>query len=505
MNFFLPSIFMKVSQYIPFNKRLSTHLAAWVLVITISLGLVFSALQVYLDYFNVRAEFDNTINQVLKTMEKPAAQAAYTMDAVLAYDVVMGLFKYEAIRKVALLDEIDNALAEEEKEALTSKINWFSSLFFERQRIYTVQLYANTYTENEEVFGSLKVTVDLHLLASGFLDRAMIVLLSTMAWNLILGALIFLLFQYLVNRPLNKVTSTLATIDPAHPHLTLNCPEHHQEDELGQLINTTNTLLNAIDTRVNEREVLLQRMEMARQAAEVANIAKSQFIAKMSHELRTPLNAIIGYSEMLQDEIDEMTEQEMIEDLTRIHGAGTHLLNMVNDILDISKIESGRMELNIEKVPVCDLIEEIFTIVEPRAEKNKNTLQFECPKTLDDFYTDATKLQQSLLNLLDNACKYTEAGNISFLTKKIIRDDRTWLIFQITDTGVGMSREQRDQVFVAFSQADDSSTRAYDGIGLGLSITKNLLDMLGGDISLETESGKGSTFIVHIPSLEPTE
>ncbi len=485
---------------IPLLKRLSFRLALWVTLIAVGIGMFFGFLQVYVDYFSVQTESDSTTQQVLKSLRKPAAQAVYHLDPLLADEVVEGLMKYEPIWKVELLDDNDESLAEGARERQPNSLRWLSTWFFGENRSYNVPLYVDT--ENGETrYGTLAVVVDTHAIASGFLARSAMVLLSDLARSLMLAAIMFLVFQYLVNRPLKKMVQQLLAINPDKPgQVQLPYPGKYPDDEFGLLVASTNDLLHSIDIKAQEREHLLSDMEIAKQAAENANVAKSQFIAKMSHELRTPLNAIIGYSDILQEELDEMEAHEVLNDLARIQSAGTHLLNMVNDILDIAKIETGSMELTLETYEVRAISKELEEIIRPRAEKNGNRLLCECPAELGSICTDMTKLRQSLLNLLDNACKYTENGTVRFNVQQQQEQEVNWFEFKITDTGVGMTPEQQLKIFEAFQQADNSSTRQYDGTGLGLTITRNLAQMLGGAIEVCSELGKGSEFTLRIPS-----
>jgi len=228
---------------------------------------------------------------------------------------------------------------------------------------------------------------------------------------------------------------------------------------------------------------------------EMASEHKSAFLASMSHELRTPLNAIIGYSEMLYETAQDEGQEEFLPDLAKIRDAGRHLLGLINDILDLSKIEAGKMDLYLEEVDLGALVEEVRSIVEPLAGVNANRVEIVCPAALGAFYTDRTKLKQSLLNLLSNASKFTHEGRV----RLEVRPAATEISFVVSDTGIGMTEEQQGKLFQAFSQADSSTTRRYGGTGLGLAITKHFCEMLGGRITVESASGQGSTFTITLP------
>jgi PAS domain S-box-containing protein len=238
----------------------------------------------------------------------------------------------------------------------------------------------------------------------------------------------------------------------------------------------------------------------ANEEAKAANSAKSQFLANMSHELRTPLNAIIGYSEILQEEAQDSGQLDSVPDLEKIKSAGKHLLTLINDVLDLSKIEAGKMDIFAESFVIKSVVDEVATTIKPSAGKNRNTIVVSCPDDIGSMHSDIVKVRQILLNLLSNATKFTEDGTISVSASRDKAADDATITFSITDTGIGMTPEQMAKLFEAFTQAEASTSRSYGGTGLGLALTRNFSRMLGGDVTLASERGKGSTFTVTLPA-----
>jgi signal transduction histidine kinase/CheY-like chemotaxis protein len=253
---------------------------------------------------------------------------------------------------------------------------------------------------------------------------------------------------------------------------------------------------------VTERRRAEEEAAKAKEAAENANKTKSMFLANMSHELRTPLNAILGYSEMLQEEaIEQNLAAGFSTDLEKINAAGKHLLSLINDILDLSKIEAGKMELLLESLDLVNLIEEVSSLIRPTVEKNANTLHIRHAPGLGMIRADQVKVRQALLNLLSNAVKFTRGGNITLEADRESMDGREWITFRITDTGIGLTADQMVKLFQDFAQADASTTRQFGGTGLGLALTRRFCQMMGGDVTVRSATGEGSVFTIKLPAI----
>jgi signal transduction histidine kinase len=300
----------------------------------------------------------------------------------------------------------------------------------------------------------------------------------------------------------------------------IRCIEQGAEDYLAKPLNQV--LLRARISASLERKRLrdqeqayLKQLQAEKEAAEMAHRAKSAFLANMSHELRTPLNAIMGYSEMLQEDLQAEGIVDHLADLQKIHASGKHLLHLIDSILDLAKIEAGKMDLHLEQFAISPLIDQIVKESHPVISAKGNRLQVCIPVLSAELYADPSKIRQILLNLLNNANKFMEAGTVVLAVEEhshsatsplpsprpaaLSADGVDWIAIKVSDTGIGMTPVQMEQVFHAFTQADDSTTRKYSGAGLGLTIARRFCQLMGGDILVESEVGKGSTFAVWLP------
>ncbi|MGO4394395.1 ATP-binding protein [Variovorax sp. M-6] len=272
-----------------------------------------------------------------------------------------------------------------------------------------------------------------------------------------------------------------------------------------QMLESQNLLIGEQNRHIETARALAEQervaADQAREAAEAANRAKSAFLANMSHELRTPLNAIIGYSELVAEEVAELGQPQLQPDLHKIRAAGQQLLELINNVLDLSKIEAGKLELLIEDVDLEDLIRDVLDIARPLIARNANVLEVSVEPALGAVRADGMKLRQVLLNLLSNAGKFTRDGLLSLEVRGAARDGLRWLEIAVSDSGIGMTAAQVERLFLPFSQADSTTTRRFGGTGLGLAISRRLCELMGGDIRVSSEEGKGSRFTVMLPVL----
>jgi signal transduction histidine kinase/DNA-binding response OmpR family regulator len=374
----------------------------------------------------------------------------------------------------------------------------------------------------EETVGFLYLKADLREKVYERLTRYVNIVLMVMLISCLAALLLASRLQLLIARPILELARLAKVVTDNKDYLVR--ARKGTEDEVGTLIDAFNEMLAVIQSRdaelqsandrlagynqnlerkVEERTAALaaasDEAERARVAAEAANRAKSVFLANMSHELRTPLNAIIGYSEMLQEDAADIVGQEFAGDLQKIHTAGKHLLGLINDVLDISKIEAGKMDLFLETFDLPGMIRDVVSTIQPLVMKNGNRLEVEVGERLESMRADATKVRQALFNLLSNACKFTEQGVIRLEVAHESGPGAGFYLFKVSDTGIGMTTEQIGRLFMAFSQADASTTRKYGGSGLGLVITRHFCRMMGGDIEVTSEPGQGTTFTVRLP------
>jgi len=388
--------------------------------------------------------------------------------------------------------------------------------FFDRRVVLCQPIF-----HNEERVGSIYLDFEL-----GELWRRIRQDCAVVAGTLVISGFIAFLIttwsQRFISKPILDLAQVANVVSEKSDYSVRAVKE--TEDEIGCLIGCFNGMLARIQRHDKVLREVNEQLASSQQLALAATEAKSQFLANMSHELRTPLNAIIGYSEMVQEELEEVGQVRFIPDLQKIHAAAKHQLSLINDILDLSKIEAGKMSLFLESFDIAQTVRDVVTTVQPLIAKNNNRLDVDCSEALGTLRADQTKVRQVLFNLLSNATKFTENGLIQLKASRTQADQpsgngqghallpgsppsdasltfnhQSCVTFAVHDTGIGMTREQLGRLFQAFTQAENSTTRKYGGTGLGHAISRKFCQMMGGDLTAVSELGKGSTFTARLP------
>jgi signal transduction histidine kinase len=498
---------MQILRDLSLSKKIKT-----IILVSTALALILSSSAfLWLAWHSLRDSMELDAIGLAKAVGDNATAALVFRDSTAAHEIILALAGDPRIIEAALWEKGGTRLAIYKSNSDSiSRIPLLiqpEAAFYENNSLVIVR----SIRLDKEQVGSIYLRMGLTSLRTLFTKIALIMAVITS------GMLLFTYFiasklQALVSQPVIDLARTVKSISD-NKNYDIRAPKTGR-DEVGDLIDGFNEMLEQIQHRDEalrrhshnlalrsaEVSAINEQLNIAIQKAEQANKTKSEFLAKMSHEFRTPLNAIIGYCELIKEETEEMEEPGFLPDLGKIHTSAKHLLALINDVLDISKIEAGKMEIVAETFKIQIVLDEVLSTVQELVKKNGNQLDLECADDLGMMTSDQLKLKQVLLNLLGNSGKFTKNGLIRMKVRRFGNHGAQWLLFQVKDTGIGISPEDQKKLFQAFSQADDSTSRKFGGTGLGLVITQRFVQMMGGTITVESSSGKGSTFEVRLPA-----
>jgi signal transduction histidine kinase len=464
-------------------------------------------------------EYRSTMRQDLLTEAQvvgaTSTAALVFSDEKIAQDILQSLSRRRAILSAGIYDGQDMLLAGYPPSATPApRLDQLTGL---SQTGSVIRVVWPTYLDRQKI-GTIVIESD----DREFKKRALHYLAILMGLTILSTTVAFLLssgLRKLITNPILQLKAAMEEVS-ASRNYSLRVPKK-SSDEIGELIDRFNsmifeieraeqelrTLNDSLEERVAERSQAAEeraqalaeserRLRQAKELAEQASHTKSAFLANMSHELRTPLNAIIGYSEMLEEEFEQKGETTFLRDVAKIQSAGRHLLSVISDILDLSKIEAGRVQIDPQHFDLSDVIADVVSTIEPIAAKNSNHVTISVPESILVF-SDQTRIRQVLMNLLSNACKFTQSGTVHISAR--YEQQSGSAIVEVRDTGVGIEASQVERIFEAFVQADASTTRKYGGTGLGLPISRRFCQLLGGDLVAASTPGKGSVFTMRIP------
>ncbi len=610
---------------IPLIERIAFRQAMWAVAAAFLLGVLFAAVQIYLDYKSLKLTQNDEVLQIVNTMKGPAAVAAFEYDDTLARQVADGLFEYRPILRVRLVDETLATLVDRRRQRPTDTYEWLTDWLFGDDISHSIRLTSEQVPN--QIVGELSVVVDPSITASAFYDRALIIMTVGVLRNILLAFLLVVLCYYLLTKPLLQFIHGMGLIDPDRPgSARLSVYSGRRNDELQLLADQANQLLGSIGRRMEERrgaeddlkqkntiiEATLQSMDegivmvdsnkivvgynqrflelhnyprrqlpegtpliefvrysaqhgdfgdgpieafveqrmallernkaltfeqirpnglamevrgnptkgggyvmtftditsrkkaeqeilKAKDQAEIANRAKTEFLANMSHELRTPLNGIIGFSEIIGAEmLGRIENQRYIEYANDIERAGLHLLDVINSILDVAKIEAGKVDLLEESFDLTQIARLCVGLIKPQTDAKGITLASELPSNLPNIFADQTQIKQILINLLSNATKFTPENGSITLRAGLVEAGKQ-IFIEVQDSGIGIADNEIDKVMNPFYQIDDVFTRSHEGSGLGLALVKSMTELHKGELVVNSKKGKGTTVRITFP------
>ena len=508
---------------IKFTHRLSYKQARFTVLVGFILGTLLSLLQIGIDYASEDASINREILSLLEISHNPASRIAYNIDAELAQELTLGLLRSPAIISAQLTDNNGNVLANVKRPELQSGYRVISDFMFGAKRQFEDRLYLDHLPE--ESLGTLSLEVDTYAFGSRFLRRAEVTLLNGFARSLILTGILLALFYVMLTKPLVRLIRELSARDArsAEP-TTLECPAGHANDEIGVLVKVANQQFDNIATEIQQRrnaenrltdylgqlehivsartaelKAINTRLSQSNEELEVARStaldmaeARSAFLANMSHEIRTPLNGLLG---MIALSLDGPLNAEQQQQLSIAHDSGKVLVELLNDILDLSKFDAGQLELEHIPFDLGSLIEDTANLLSQNAAPSVELTCLIDPHFPALVLGDPTRVRQIVSNLLSNALKFTRFGRVD--VRLSAHDDGVRI--EVCDTGIGIAQEAQVKIFQPFTQAGAGITRQYGGTGLGLALTYNLCEAMQGRLTISSEAGFGSQFCAELP------
>ncbi|WP_213478712.1 ATP-binding protein [Marinobacter lipolyticus] len=507
-----------------FRKRLSYRLTRDTVLLAMLLGLILNLVQVALEFFNARESMENEIQALIEISHSPASQIAYNIDVRLAEELLDGLLRHPATIDARIIDNDGHTMAAASQSSPTSPYRWISDALFGANRTFSDELRVRQLADLP--LGTLNVTIDTYHYGLLFLQRAGYTLLSGFFKSLILTVALLGIFYFVLTRPMMNVINALSRVQADSPEkVRVPIPVNHEDDEIGTMVGIINQHLQTLDSslaqlrhaesamknyssqlerevddrtrEISEKNEALQRgnhaLVKAKEDAVRRARSRANFLASMSHEIRTPLNGVLG---MLGLALEGDLDPEQRNRLEIALNAGQSLLGLLNDILDISKVEAGK--LSLENIPFSarGLIEECATLHAQQARRKNIDLFTDIDRELPEMVLgDPTRTRQILNNLLSNAIKFTENGSVKIRAGRVGGNIK----IEVIDTGIGMSRESLHRIFSPFSQAGSDTTRLYGGTGLGLTLCRQLVERMHGQILVDSDVGHGTHFTVTLP------
>lgn len=508
---------------IALTHRLSFKQASLTVLVAFLLGTLLSLIQVGVDYASQDASINREVRALLDVSHNPAARIAYNIDAELAQELVVGLLRSPAVIRAEIIDNAGVPLASANRPQAESHLRGISDFLFGEQRTYEEPLFVDH--APAESLGVLRLEIDTFVFGNDFLRRAGMTFISGFVRSLLLSLILLVLFYTLLTKPLVSLIDALSRHDPRSPsRLRLPCPRGHERDEIGVLVEVTNRQLNRISVEMEQRReaedrltqyleelesivaartaelkaanarltLSNQELEHARQTALAMAQARGSFLANMSHEIRTPLNGLLG---MLGLALDGPLTTEQRQQLSIAHDSGKVLMELLNDVLDLSKFEAGQLELEQIPFDLGTLVEDTASLLSQNAAPAVELTCLISPDLPAQLSGDPTRVRQVVSNLLSNALKFTRLGRVDVQVDPVERGVR----ISVRDTGIGIAHEALQKIFQPFTQADAGIARQYGGTGLGLALTRKLCEAMQGELEVRSEPGLGSQFIATLP------